>query len=212
MPFAEPKMASRLMLLRPRVARNLDVSGRTLSRRCLLPHQNRLLSSIGGGAVRRQVSKEERVALRAARRERATQMLQQEAQSSQGGSAAISSSSASVGGKQVVSSRWIWYLGMGIPTVLLVWGLNDESSPPAKLSELIGLTGLIKSYTDQIAKPSHEKLLPDWSQVTAMRVRLCGIFKMNYLFETLFLLRDMPSCFSNEFCVYYICGWLCLPA
>lgn len=186
------------MLLRPRVARNLDVSGRTLSRRCLLPHQNRLLSSIGGGAVRRQVSKEERVALRAARRERATQMLQQEAQSSQGGSAAISSSSPSVGGKQVVSSRWIWYLGMGIPTVLLVWGLNDESSPPAKLSELIGLTGLIKSYTDQIAKPTHEKLLPDWSQVTAMRVRVCAIYEMKYLSRNLVFAKKHAYLFLSR--------------
>ena len=43
--------------------------------------------------------------------------------------------------------------------------IRDPDSPPAKFSELIGLTGLIKSFTDEIAKPSHEKLLPDWSQV-----------------------------------------------
>ena len=157
-------MTSRLILLRSPVANNLKSNSSPF--RCL-HYQSRLLSKIsnGGASVRRQVSKEERVALRAARRERAAQMLQQGAESSEGGTAVASA--AAVGGKQMLSSRWIWYLGMGIPSVLLVWGLNDENSPPAKVSEFIGLTALITSYTDQIAKPTHEKLLPDWSQVSA---------------------------------------------
>ena len=157
-------MTTRMMLLRSTVEKTLKYQ--SFPFRCL-PRQNRLLSNIsnGGASVRRQVSKEERVALRAARRERAAQMLQQGAATSEGGNAVASA--ATVGGKQMLSSRWIWYLGMGIPSVLLVWGLNDENSPPAKVSEFIGLTALITSYTDQIAKPTHEKLLPDWSQVSA---------------------------------------------
>jgi hypothetical protein len=32
---------------------------------------------------------------------------------------------------------------------------------------MIGLTGLIRGYADHLAKPSFDKLLPDWSQVRA---------------------------------------------
>jgi hypothetical protein len=56
---------------------------------------------------------------------------------------------------------------VAVPATLLVWGSSDENSPPAKFSEMIGLTGFIRSFTDEIAKPSHNKLLPDWSQVRA---------------------------------------------
>jgi hypothetical protein len=62
-------------------------------------------------------------------------------------------------------SRWAWYLGLGVPTALLVWAFQDENSPPARLSRMIGLTGLIEGYADRLAKPSFDKLLPDWSQV-----------------------------------------------
>jgi hypothetical protein len=65
-----------------------------------------------------------------------------------------------------MASKWIWYAAVGVPSALLIWGLSDENSPPAKFTEMIGLTGFIHSFTDEIAKPSHEKLLPDWSQVS----------------------------------------------
>jgi hypothetical protein len=70
-------------------------------------------------------------------------------------------------------SRWAWYLGLGVPTALLVWGFQDENSPPAKLSRMVGLTGLIESYADRLAKPSFDKLLPDWSQVRAIVASFC---------------------------------------
>lgn len=111
--------------------------------------------------IRRVVSPEEREALRQARRERAARVLEQEGQ---GSSAAGGSSGAS----SVLSpkhSAWVWYVGIGLPTAVLAWGIGDENSPPAKLSEMIGLTSLIQSLSEDFAKPSHDKLLPDWSQV-----------------------------------------------
>lgn len=115
-------------------------------------------------AVRKQVSKEERAALRAARREQAAQRIQQ-IQGVEGDSAAAVAAS---GGKQFLQSRYIWYLSVAVPTLLIGWGLSDDESPPAKFSEMIGLTSLITGFTDEIAKPSHDKLLPDWSQVCSM--------------------------------------------
>jgi hypothetical protein len=111
--------------------------------------------------VRREVSKEERAALRAARKERATKRL------AQAGLTEASSSSSSVT-SPMFNSRWVWYLGVAVPTALIAWGLNDENSPPAKLYRWTGLS----SYTDMIAMPSHDKLLPDWSQVSCASVFL----------------------------------------
>jgi len=113
--------------------------------------------------VRKQISRQERAALRASRRERAAQLLQQ--QQKDGAAAASSGSTGAVATRRFMASRWIWYAAVGVPSALLAWGFSDENSPPAKLSEAIGLTGLIRSYTDEIAKPSHDKLLPDWSQM-----------------------------------------------
>ena len=110
--------------------------------------------------VRKKVTPQERAALRAARKERATAILQQQ-QKAQDGAA-----SAGIGSRHLVMSRWMWYVGVFVPSGLLAWGYNDENSPPAKFSQMIGLTKLITSLTDQVAKPSHDKLLPDWSQVS----------------------------------------------
>lgn len=108
--------------------------------------------------VRKEISKAERAALRAARRERAAEVLQ-----AQSGDAAVSAGSSAT--NKMMASRWIWYAALGVPSIILVWGFSDENSPPAKLSDMIGLTGLVQSYTEEIAKPAHDKLLPDWSQV-----------------------------------------------
>jgi len=62
-------------------------------------------------------------------------------------------------------SRWIWYLGLGVPTGLVLWGVSDENSLPARFSRWIGLSGLVQNWTDEFAKPSFDKLLPDWSQL-----------------------------------------------
>ena len=100
----------------------------------------------------RSVSAQERIALRAARKERAAKVLG-------------TGTAAAAGGRGFVGNKYFWYASVIIPSGILVWGLSDENSPPAQFCELIGLTGFLQKYIDGIAKPSHEKLLPDWSQV-----------------------------------------------
>jgi hypothetical protein len=102
------------------------------------------------------VTKEERVLLRAARKKQASDALAKE----QG--------TAASGGAQLSAARvkYVWYMGVLVPTGLFAWAYNDENSPPAQLFRMVGLTGLITSYTDEISKPAHEKLLPDWNQVS----------------------------------------------
>jgi hypothetical protein len=107
------------------------------------------------------VTKEERIALRAARKEHAAQVIQQ----AKGVEGEASSASTSTSGRSFLNSKYLWYASVGVPSALLVWGVSDTNSPPAKFSKLIGLTGLIERFTREIAKPSHDKLLPDWSQV-----------------------------------------------
>mmetsp|Transcript_18920 Transcript_18920/g.28016 ORF Transcript_18920/g.28016 Transcript_18920/m.28016 type:complete len:419 (-) Transcript_18920:20-1276(-) len=106
--------------------------------------------------IRRKVSLEERAALRAARKKRSQNIVQ--------GDKASSSDSA---GNALSAGRikWVWYMSVILPTGIFAWAYNDENSPPAKLSKWIGLTGFITHYTDEISKPSHEKLLPDWNQM-----------------------------------------------
>lgn len=170
-------MSSRLILLRLAATKTSGgVKGLRLQSRFLVDAVSSRGGS-GGAVIRRTVSKEERVQLRAARREQAAQTMQ-ELQAKEGGQSMASSSAgtaSTTSARQRFASRWIWYLGFGIPSALLVWGLNDENSPPAKISELIGLTSLITSFTDQIAKPAHEKLLPDWSQASP---RCCRYFSL----------------------------------
>jgi hypothetical protein len=155
----------------------LSSSSLLLSRRFAISQvKRRLFSDVTGSGpsgsgpniVRRKVSLEERTKLRAARKERATRILQQ----SQG----TASSSASTGGANKSSarltllSRYMWQVGLGVPTLLLVWGISDEKSPPAKFAEMIGLTDFIDDVMEQFSKPAHNKLLPDWNTV-----RIAGI-------------------------------------
>jgi hypothetical protein len=149
-------IASRLSVLRVAAAASVRQTSQG-GRSCLT---SRFASS--APLVRQEISSQERAALRAARRERAAQHLQN--QQKEAGDAAASSA-GSIATNRFLASRWIWYAAVGVPSALLVWGFSDENSPPAKLSEMIGLTGLVRGYTDEIAKPSHDKLLPDWSQV-----------------------------------------------
>lgn len=126
---------------------------------------------------RSNVSPAERAKLRAARKERASKIMEQQQQgggaaATKDGAAATAEGAATAGGAgstrattNVALSRYIWYLSVGVPSALLAWGFSDENSPPARLCKAIGLTGLVRSYTDEIAKPAHTKLLPDWSQV-----------------------------------------------
>lgn len=146
----------------------------------------------GSRPVRTAVSVEERAALRAARKERATRLLQQQQAGESGGEAAgatagsVSSTGAASTSRSLAWSRWVWYLGLGVPTVLLVWGFQDENSPPAKFSRMIGLTDFIAGYTDQLAKPSFDKLLPDWSQVSVQHVNMnlfCTFLLLIYPFR-----------------------------
>ena len=112
------------------------------------------------------VTAQERVALRATRKERAAKFL---SKGGEGGSGAGGAGSS----RGFVANKYFWYATFIVPSGILVWGLSDSNSPPAKFCELIGLTGFLETYIDDIAKPSHEKLLPDWSQVRHMRQIRC---------------------------------------
>lgn len=118
-----------------------------------------------GGVVRRAVGLEERAALRAARKERAQKMLQKESSTAHTATATANT----VASPQISASttRYMWYASVLVPAGLLAWALNDPESPPAQLSRMIGLTQMITGVTSEIAKPAHEKLLPDWSQVSS---------------------------------------------
>jgi len=107
--------------------------------------------------IRKEVSLTERVALRAARKERGRKLL----------NPANTSESATAGGTYISSNalKYICYFIVVVPSGLFAWGYNDDDSPPAKFSEYIGLTGFISNYTDEVCKPTHEKLLPDWNQM-----------------------------------------------
>jgi len=118
----------------------------------------RFSDATGIARPQQPVTAQERIALRAARKERAVKYL------NEGGEGA--SGVGGAGGKRgFVGNKYFWYASFIVPSGILVWGLSDENSLPAKFSELIGLTGFLKTYIDDIAKPSHEKLLPDWSQM-----------------------------------------------
>lgn len=114
--------------------------------------------------MRKTVSPEERTALRAARKKRAARAL---AQQQQQGDASASAATTTAPRLLGPTSPWIWYLGVIVPSGLIAWAINDENSPPAQFSRLIGLTKLITGFTDEISKPSHEKLLPSWDQVSS---------------------------------------------
>ena len=58
--------------------------------------------------------------------------------------------------------RLIFGLGVGVPTLLLAWGVYDENSPPAKLASMLGFDEFAESF----AKPNEEKLLPNWHDVS----------------------------------------------
>jgi hypothetical protein len=107
------------------------------------------------------VTKDERIALRLARKERAAQVIQR----AKGVEGEASSAGTSTSGRNFLNSKYLWYASVGVPSALLIWGVSDHNSPPAKFSKLIGLSGVIERFTREIAKPSHDKLLPDWSQV-----------------------------------------------
>jgi hypothetical protein len=97
--------------------------------------------------IRKVVTLQERMAIRAARKNQ----LQQQP---------TATTTASLS-----QSRWVWYMAVLVPSGLLTWGIADAASPPRKLADNIGLTDMIASFTDTYAKPSFDKLLPDWQDV-----------------------------------------------
>mmetsp|Transcript_33362 Transcript_33362/g.44233 ORF Transcript_33362/g.44233 Transcript_33362/m.44233 type:complete len:465 (-) Transcript_33362:351-1745(-) len=118
--------------------------------------------------LRKTVSPSERAALRAARKEKAARVLQSVGgNASKEGAAAAATSSASAASPMVKFdvTRLTWYIGLGLPTLLIGWGIYDDESPPAKFADMIGLKGLIGSITEEYARPMNNKLLPDWNQI-----------------------------------------------
>lgn len=161
---------------------DIEMLSLSMSRRCFYKSQSLVrqlatdaaagsesvsLSSMSRPIVERGtgITIQQRAALRAARKERAAKFLE-----SQGVEGAKTASK----GVPMIGSRMVWYLGLGVPTAIITWGCVDSSSPPATLSRYIGLTDFIRSYTDEIARPAHEKLLPDWSQVRKLGFFLFG--------------------------------------
>jgi hypothetical protein len=122
----------------------------------------------GQRTARGTITLAERAALRAARKERATKFMaeQQKTTDAPGGGSGGSTRT------NLATSHYIWYLSVGIPAGLLIWGFNDENSPPAQFCRVTGITDFVRSYTDVIAQPAHNKLLPDWSQVRWIAGRL----------------------------------------
>lgn len=110
------------------------------------------------------ITAEERAALRAARRERGRQILQQQ-QNLDGAQVEALTATAKLHNR-VAGSRWLWYVGIFVPTALVTWAVQDENSPPARLAESIGLAGWVRSKFEEMAVPQYDKLLPDWSQVS----------------------------------------------
>ena len=120
------------------------------------------------------ITAHERAAIRAARKERATAALRQ----AQGGGGASTTTTVQGGGSSSTATttttsiwsnpkyaRYWWYMGLGVPTLLMTWAIYDESSPPAQVAQAVGLAGLIGDYTSHISKPVYDKLLPDWADV-----------------------------------------------
>jgi len=135
--------------------------------------------------IRRKVAASERAALRLARKQQAAQIMQAQSDATTASTMATSSSAtataaaaeSTVSGagttatgdaaftksvQKPLDSRLIFGLGVGIPVGLLAWGIADEDSPPAKFSKMIGFTNVVEGFADQFARPSREKLLPDW--------------------------------------------------
>jgi hypothetical protein len=149
---------------------------RFLSRTCCAPSlrstttaTRRKFADVVAAPVRREVTPDERAALRASRKARTSPSSNQSPKSGGGQpDAAHSSMTAQISASR---AKYVWYLGLIVPTGLFAWGYNDENSPPAKFSEIVGLTGVIRGFADEIAKPAHEKLLPDWNQVSIINYR-----------------------------------------
>lgn len=192
--------------------RNASSTAATISLRCTL----RSTRNVGGVVIPSQrsfvaeisrptsaVTKETRLALRAARKERAARVLQQAKGVDVDGA---SSTTTSAVAHNVLSSKYMWYASVLVPSAILVWGFSDTNSPPAKVSRWIGLTGWIASFADEIAKPSHDKLLPDWSQVRVCIVlerRICTSQSKLYSIVLYFLIvcfATIPIYFVDAQC------------
>lgn len=110
--------------------------------------------------TRRTVSAEERAALRKERKKQSNQQATaaSAAESSTSSNAASSSSTGAATKGKPMDARLIFGLGVGIPTILLTWGVYDPNSPPARIASSLGFDEVYDSF----AKPNEEKLLPNW--------------------------------------------------
>jgi len=122
-------------------------------------------SKIVPPSQRKAVSAGQREQLRLARKSRAMDLLQSGAKPSLGAASKEGGQSSSNIMKSKLSGKWFWYLGFGIPTGLVLWTVLDENSPMNKLASLLGIKPIVDEFANYYAKPSREKLLPDWSQM-----------------------------------------------
>ena len=148
------------------------------------PHSSS--GGIGGGASLKatvpprpkSITAHERAQLRANRRQQASQSMEGQSSNEATAATANAGTSSSIPNQATkvqkpLDSRLVFGVGVGLPTALLAWGIADETSPPAKLSKLIGLTDMVERYAEGFARPSREKLLPDWEFVSTQKHLLC---------------------------------------
>ena len=118
---------------------------------------------------RQPVSKAERAQLRLARKTLAMNVLQS-SKATGSTSSTTSTTAAAQSTSTIINSsnvKYLWYLGFGIPTGLVMWSIIDEkgNSPLNRLADWIGIKSYFEDFADFYAKPCRDKLLPDWSQM-----------------------------------------------
>jgi len=118
---------------------------------------------------RQPVSKAERAQLRLARKTLAMNVLQS-SKATGSTSSTTSTTTAAQSTSTIINSsnvKYLWYLGFGIPTGLVMWSIIDEkgNSPLNRLADWIGIKSYFEDFADFYAKPCRDKLLPDWSQM-----------------------------------------------
>lgn len=115
--------------------------------------------------IHKKVSPEQRATLRQVRKERSIAQSQQaQSQQSQSSSSSASSSSSPKSGSssKPFNPNVVYGLGLAIPTLILAWGVYDHESPPAKFASFLGFDEVFDSF----AKPTYDKLLPNWNDVS----------------------------------------------
>lgn len=159
----------RQLLLLERSSRDIvDRSKLCLYQKCYLPLRNHSSSNATATKIlppsqRRPVSKYQRETLRLARKTRAMELVQSSTSNASSSGAGAGAATNTI--RSTKNTKWFWYLGFGVPTGLVIWGVLDDNSPLSKLASLLGVKSYFDEFADFYAKPCRDQLLPDWSQM-----------------------------------------------